>query len=135
MSNLRGISVARIGRDPEQKSSKNGKAYVTTSAAVDIGFGDSKETVWLSVTAFDDGPIRSLSAAKQGSLVNIVGDLRPRAYLDKNGEAKASLDFVLTSLAFVSAGRKSEDDGGGGRSSGGGRSAISGFADDDSVPF
>ena len=44
----------RIGKDPDQRQTKNGNAMTTTSLAVDATpFNDeTQRTVWIRVTAF-----------------------------------------------------------------------------------
>jgi single-stranded DNA-binding protein len=78
-----------VGRDPETKTSKNGRAYLRLN--VRAGNGDA--AVWLSVMVFND--VEELAGRlKKESKVYIEGAITADAWIDRDGKARANLNVM-----------------------------------------
>ena len=80
-----------LGRDPEQKTSQNGRTYLRLN--IRVGMGDAAQ--WVSVLAFNDVDILAARLRKD-SRVYIEGTVSASGWLDKDNQARANLQ-VLTS--------------------------------------
>ena len=85
----------KIAKKPEQRQSKSGKPFVTTSLSANVGNGES---VFVSVIAFDPAPCRALLALDTGDSVSIAGSLTPKTYTAKDGTIRAILDVVASQV-------------------------------------
>ena len=76
--------TGRIGKDAETRHTQSGAAVASFSVAVDIGYGDKKETLWLDCSIWgkraEGGLIQYLV---KGAQVAITGDLSAREYNGK----------------------------------------------------
>jgi single-stranded DNA-binding protein len=80
---------AVVGRDPELKTSKNGRAYLRLN--VRAGNGDA--AVWIAVMAFND--VEELAGRlKKDSKVYVEGAITADAWIDRDGKARASLNVM-----------------------------------------
>ncbi len=95
--------IGNLGKDAEERFTKNQKKLVTFSIAVNNS--SKKNTVWYSCYIWENnlpyfkGILRYLT---KGSRFCVIGDLsNPTAYKDKNGELKVSLSVQVLSINFV----------------------------------
>lgn len=92
----------RCGKDPEYKTSANGKDICRFSVAVsEKGYGgsDDKKT-WLNVTLFGDtaGDARSKNL-KKGDIVKLRGKLDVREWIDNDGNKQKLVGMVAFEIA------------------------------------
>ena len=120
MSGSNGAMLAlhgRLGKDPGERTTSNGKVMATVSVAVDVGRGDADEQppLWVGVLAF--GRVaESLLKHKQGDLVSLAGRLQMNRWKDQEGKDHEQLQVLADSLISARAVRP----GGGRRSAAGG---------------
>jgi single-strand DNA-binding protein len=153
------ILVGNLGRDPEVRSTQDGRKIVNFSIATseswkDKSSGERREkTEWHRVVIFNEN-LAGIAERflKKGSKVYIEGQLQTRKYTDQGGQEKYSTEIVLQNfrgeLTLLDSrggggggGGASEDyesagapaSGGGGRSGGG--FPRSGGDLDDEIPF
>lgn len=99
--------IGRLGADPEMRYTASGKAVTNLRVAVDQGYGDSKTTLWVSVTCWGgkDGKEGMAEAAAKyvhkGSKVFVEGEPAVRAYVAGDGAARASLGLNARELRFL----------------------------------
>jgi len=79
--------VGRIGRDPELRFTKDGKAVASFSVATDHGRDDNKKTTWHNVTVFGQYAEHAAATIEKGSNVIVVGKLDISSY-EKDGQKK-----------------------------------------------
>jgi single-stranded DNA-binding protein len=91
------LIAGRLCSQPEERTSKNGRTYVTARLLAAAG----EERQLVSAIAFDEGACRALLALDEGASVAIAGELRPKIYEARDGSAKLGLD--LTAHAVLSA--------------------------------
>jgi single-stranded DNA-binding protein len=78
-----------LGKDPERKTSQNGKPYVRLS--VRVGSGDGAQ--WVQVLAFNE--LDGLAELTKGDRVYCEGPLSVSAWLDqRDGKAKPNLTVL-----------------------------------------
>ena len=156
------ILVGNLGRDPEVRSTQDGKKIVNFSIATsetwkDRQSGERRErTEWHRVVIFNEGLGRIAEQyLRKGSKVYIEGQLQTRKWTDQSGVEKYTTEVVLQNFRGEmqmldrrgggQGGGMGGDDGGyssgggqggGGMGGGGGAPAGGGFDDlDDEIPF
>ena len=99
------IIVGRLGADPEQKYTADGKAVTTFSVAAS---NRKDETVWFRVSTWDKQAETCNQYLHKGSKVLVEGALKadaqgnPRTYERKDGGWAASFEVVASSVKFLS---------------------------------
>ena len=92
------IKLVRIGRNAELKYSQGGKPFLSLSVVYDIGYGDNKQSQWLSLTMFGQQAEKlSQHLTKGKQIVVRVDELRAEVY-----QEKAYLKGTLLGVEFVS---------------------------------
>jgi single-strand DNA-binding protein len=149
------ILVGNLGRDPEIRSTQDGReianlAIATSESWKDRNTGERKEkTEWHRVAIFNEGLVNiAKNYLKKGSKVYIEGQLQTRKWTDQSGQEKYSTEVVLQGFNGALTMLDGRPGGGEGASSyGGGASApaaSSGFGGgnkpatellDDEIPF
>ncbi len=142
------ILVGNLGKDPEIRSTKDGKEIANFSVATseswkDKSSGERKsKTEWHRVSVFSQGLVGIIkSYVKKGTKVYIEGQLQTRKWTDSNGVDKYTTEVVLqnfnSTLQLLDS--KGSNSGGGsfdnGGSSSSGGSDISVEEIDDEIPF
>lgn len=95
--------VGHLGRDPEIKSSANGKLYCKFSVAVE---NHNKETTWFKVTCFDKKAEFAGEFLHKGSAVMVVGPVSVSTW-EKDGKTNFSLDVMAWNIMNI--GGKSQE--------------------------
>ena len=142
------ILVGNLGKDPEIRSTKDGKEIANFSVATsenwkDKSSGERKsKTEWHRVSVFSQGLVGIIkNYVKKGTKVYIEGQLQTRKWTDSNGVDKYTTEVVLqnfnSTLQLLDS--KGSNSGGGsfdnGGSSSSGGSDISVEEIDDEIPF
>jgi len=96
------ILVGRCGKDPEVRSTQDGRKIVNLSIATseiwkDKGSGDRREkTEWHNVVIFNENLGRVAEQyLKKGSNVYLEGQLQTRKWSDQKGNDRYSTEIVL----------------------------------------
>ena len=96
------ILVGNLGKDPEVRSTSDGRELVNLTIATseswkDKSSGERKEkTEWHRVVIFNDGLVTvAKNYLKKGSKVYLEGSLQTRKWQDKDGQDKYSTEVVL----------------------------------------
>lgn len=91
------LIAGKLHGKPQERTGKSGRPFVTARVRTPAG----EETVFVSVIAFADDVCRSLLALDDGDSVSLSGALTPKAWTDKNGDARPSLDLVAHAVLSV----------------------------------
>lgn len=99
------ILIGNLGKDPESRTTQDGKLIVNLSVATgeswkDKQTGERKErTEWHRVVIFNDG-LASVAKTylKKGAKVFLEGQLQTRKWTDQNGVEKYTTEVVLASF-------------------------------------
>lgn len=103
------IILGNVGRDPELRFTGSGMAVCTISVAVNksrrVNEEWINETTWYRVTTWGEQAERNNQKIRKGMAVLVEGtNLEANAYLDKDGNAKASLELTATLVRVVTKG-------------------------------
>jgi len=115
------IIVGFLGKDPEIRPSKDGKAICNMSVATseswrDKATGEKREkTEWHKVVIFNEGLCRIAEQyLKKGSRVYLEGSLQTRKWTDTQGVERYSTEVVLqgfnSALTILSSPRSKEQE-------------------------
>lgn len=116
------VIVGRLGRDPEMRYTRQGKAVVTFSVAVDTYRGPGEQqTDWFRVSAWGNSAEACNQYLHKGDLVLCEGEAAVSAYLGKDGQPRASLELRARSVKFLEKRR----DG----------AAVANVTEDEQIPF
>jgi len=75
------ISLAgRLGRDATYKQTQGDSELCSFPVAVDVGFGDRKQTYWVDVTRWGKGARGLSDILRKGSAVAVNGELTTREH-------------------------------------------------------
>jgi len=80
---------------PEQRTGSTGRPFATCKIRVATG----EDSIFVSVIAFDAGVVHGLMALDAGDSVSLSGELTPKVFVGKNGEAKPAIDFKAHAIA------------------------------------
>jgi len=106
MPNLNRVQIiGRLGRDPEEKTTKNGSAYVVFPVAVDRrwrgrGGETRKETDWFTVEAWGKLGEICKNYLNKGRLVFLEGRLRTTRY-DHEGEVRYFTKVIANRMQML----------------------------------
>lgn len=96
------ILLGNLGKDPEIRTTTNGKEIASFSIATgeswkDKNTGERKEkTEWHNVVVFSDGLVGVVkNYLKKGSKVYVEGALQTRKWQDQSGQDRYSTEIVL----------------------------------------
>jgi single-strand DNA-binding protein len=146
------ILVGNLGRDPEIRSTQDGRRVANLSVATSESWRDKntnerrEKTEWHRVVIFNDRLVDVVEKyLRKGSKVYLEGQLQTRKWTDQSGQDKYTTEVVLQGfrgeLTMLDS-RGAGGDAGGysepaheGPSPGGGRGPSSGGDLDDEIPF
>lgn len=144
------ILVGNLGRDPEIRTTQDGREIANFSVATsetwkDKSTGERKEkTEWHRVVVFNEGLVGVIkNYVKKGSKLYLEGSLQTRKWTDKDGQEKYTTEVVLQGFNSVLTMLDSKRDGGGASESSGGSYASAPASApaakpellDDEIPF
>ena len=95
---------ARLGNDPELKTSSNGTSVVTLNVAVKRDFKNKNgenETDWLTVVIWRQTAEMVAKFFKKGDQILIEGSIKTRKFTDKNGNNRTAFEIVANNVHFV----------------------------------
>ena len=96
------IKLVRIGKDAELKQSNSGKSFLSLSVVYDIGYGENKQSQWMSLVMFGAQSEKLAQHLTKGKQIVIRADeLHTEVY-----QEKAYLKGTLLSVEFVSSGKQ-----------------------------
>lgn len=75
--------VGRIGKDAVTRFTQGGKPVTGFPLAVDTGFGDSKQTLWLDCSWWGDRAAKVADYIKKGDRLGVVGEIGSREHEGK----------------------------------------------------
>jgi single-strand DNA-binding protein len=94
--------LGNLGRDPEVRTTKEGRKFANLSLATSERWTDAQgerqeRTDWHRVVVFTEPPANLADQAlKKGSRVYVEGQLQTRKWTDQKGEERQTTEVVLT---------------------------------------
>lgn len=92
--------IGNLTRDPELRTTQNGKNVCTFTVAVNRRKGD--EADFFRVTAWDQLGDNCQRYLAKGRKVAVVGSVSVNSYTTQNGENRASLEVTARDVEFLS---------------------------------
>jgi len=90
--------VGRIGKDAETKYTNNGTPISSWPIAVDSGYGDNKQTSWITCKLWKrEGVVQSLTKGQQ---IGVTGELTVRLYDRQDGTKGTAVDLTVRELTL-----------------------------------
>ena len=140
------ILIGNLGRDPEIRSTSDGKeianfSLATTESWKDKFTGDKKEqTEWHRVACFNEGLVRVIkNYVKKGTKLYIEGQLQTRKWTDKDNQEKYTTEVVLkgynSHLVLLGSGNNNSMDQAGESTTLGNSPTFNNDEIDDEIPF
>lgn len=94
--------VGRLGQAPKMQYTPSGTAVTNFSVAADCGFGDKKETVWVSLASFGNQAEILNQYLTKGTRIAFTAEIqRIRSYTKKDQTVGTSLDAKVLSFSFL----------------------------------
>lgn len=127
--------IGRLGRKPECRYTKSGKAVCSVSLAVQER--KDQPTTWINLVAWEKLAEIITEHLDKGSLIYVEGRLQNREYEDNDGNKKQTTEIVIRDMTMLGQAGSGSQSSGGDQSSSAGRSHSSGSDDfeDDNFPF
>lgn len=119
------IIVGNLGETPELREA-SGQPVTSFSVAVNTRRGDNQTTTWYRVTAWNGLAETVCTYLEKGRRVLVEGSsLRTSAYVDREGNPRASLELTANRVQFMDSSPGSDD----------GAESSNGDGDGEDVPF
>jgi hypothetical protein len=90
-----GLIGGKLYGKPAQRVGQSGKPFVTCKIRTPLADGES---IFVAVITFDKEVGAGLLALDDGDSVALSGELKPKVWQPKEGEAKPALDLVAHAL-------------------------------------
>jgi len=98
-------ALGRIGRDAEVRSTQSGTSVAGFPVAVDVGFGDNKQTMWLDASLWgkraESGLVQYLVKGQQ---VHVIGEIGTREFQKRDGAAGFAVTLKLSEIDLAGSG-------------------------------
>jgi single-stranded DNA-binding protein len=86
-----GLIAGKLYGTATERTGQSGKPFVVAKVRAAVG---NAESVFVNVVAFSDSVKAALLALSDGDSMALAGTLTPKAWVDRNGDAKPALDMV-----------------------------------------
>ena len=90
-----GLIAGKLYGTPKEHTSKTGKPFAVAKVRCAAGDGESQ---FVNVIAFDANTCTALLALGDGDSVALAGMLTPKVWIDKDGNARPTLDIVAAQV-------------------------------------
>ena len=96
------IISGNLGKDPEVRySTDNQKAICRFTVAVNEGYGDKQQTMWVNIVSFGKTAENCGKFLKKGRKVLADGRLQIRDYQKQDGTKGTSVEVVANNIEFL----------------------------------
>ena len=103
------ILVGRLTDKAELRQTSNGTSVANFTLAVDRGYGEDKQTDFISVVAWKGTAETIAKFCDKGSQILVCGQLQTRKWEDKDGNKRSTTEVLATEFSFCEGKRSSED--------------------------
>ena len=90
-----GLIAGKLQGRPTERTGRAGKPFATAKVRA---AGADGESLFVNVIAFDAAPCAALLALDDGDSVTLAGALTPKAWTDREGQARPALDMVAAQV-------------------------------------
>ena len=92
---IEALIAGKLHQRAEERTSKGGKPFVTAKVRAAAG---EAESLFVNVVAFSESACAALLALEAGDSLALAGTLKPSAWIDRDGNARPSLDLVAAQV-------------------------------------
>ena len=96
------IFAGRLGQDADLRYTENGHAVMNFSLAVNVGWGEHQETLWIACSLWGERAEKLAPYFTKGKALTVAGDVNLRTFERRNGEAGASITCNVQRLTLQS---------------------------------
>jgi len=75
--------IGRVGRDAESRTIPSGTKLARWTVAIDHGYGERKQTIWLDCTMFGERSAKLVEYIRKGDRIGVVGEMGIREHESK----------------------------------------------------
>lgn len=95
-------ATGRLGRDCRVNQTQGGTTVCNFALAVDAGYGDNKQTVWLDCSLWGKRAEGQLPGyLVKGTQVAVSGELATRDFQDANGQNRTAVTLRVNDLSLI----------------------------------
>lgn len=87
--------IGRVGKDAVVRSTQSGKLVAGWSLAVDVGYGDNKQTLWIDCALWGDRAHKLADYIRKGDRLGVHGELGTREHDGKTYVTLRVADVTL----------------------------------------
>jgi len=95
--------VGRLGRDAQIRETPSGDQVTSFSLATNVGYGESKTTMWIACSIWGNRGVTLQPNLKKGSEITVSGELSEREYTNKEGVVVKSLSLRVNQNTYPAA--------------------------------
>jgi single-strand DNA-binding protein len=96
------IDLFTIGNEPELRHTQGGKAVVSLSLAMNIGYGDNKRTTWIDAALWEKRAEALIPYLSKGKQINgVLDDVELVPYKKGDGSAGAKIKARIVDIKLV----------------------------------
>lgn len=103
----------RLASDPEGGESGQGVSYATFPIAIEKGFGENKQTLFLDCVTFRESANFVRQHLHKGDSVNVTGSINVRDWTDQAGVKHRKFEIVAVQIGFPVSGKGRSSSGNG----------------------
>ncbi len=92
---IEALITGKLHQRAEERTSKGGKPFVKAQMRTAAG---EAESLFVNVVAFSESACAALLALDAGDSLAVAGTLKPSAWIDRDGNARPSLDIVAAQV-------------------------------------
>jgi single-strand DNA-binding protein len=95
------VLTGHLGKDPELRTTQDGKVLANFSLAVKTGYGERSISTWYNCVAFGKTAEAVSKYLKKGDATTITGEPSLRQYTTKDGNKGQSLEVAVDKLVLI----------------------------------
>jgi single-strand DNA-binding protein len=97
------ICIANLTKDVELRYTPTGKAVANLNLAINTGYGERKETIFITATAWDKTAESCNNYLSNGKKVAVEGQLKEQKWQDKEtGKERSKIILNINQIEFLS---------------------------------
>lgn len=93
-----GLIAGKLHGKPEQRTSKSGKPFAIAVVRASSASGD---VLFANCIAFAPEVVAALLALGDGESIALAGELTPKAWTDRNGDARPGMDVLAHAVVTL----------------------------------
>lgn len=92
------ILTGRLTAEPALTTTPNGTQVCSVTLAVDRGYGDNKQTDFISLVVWKNTAVAMSKYCRKGEKITVEGSLQMRKYQDRDGKKRTAYEVSVNRL-------------------------------------